>query len=126
VLAAKTLYAFRVAALPAAIDALQATHPGVVLRLAPDEAITLHPDVPQVDDPHGIVESETGFSVVGLTWEEFDEHVRHHIEWTLPAHRPALAQGLVAFVPTKLWITNSAVLLIFATAYADELLERLT
>ena len=62
----------------------------------------------------------------GLTWAEFDEHVRRHIEWMLPTQRPALAQGLVAFVPTKLWMTNSAVLLIFATAYADELLERLT
>ena len=55
-----------------------------------------------------------------------------HIEWPLPTERPALAQGAVAGVPAKVWLPDGTgagrvgdVLLLTATAYADELTDRL-
>ena len=44
---------------------------------------------------------------------------------TLPAGRPALAQGLVAAVPAKLWLDEDGTArLICLAAYAAELQER--
>ena len=48
-----------------------------------------------------------------------------HVEWHLPVDRPAFAQGRVAGVPAKLWLETDRVLLVTATAHADELAERL-
>ena len=55
-----------------------------------------------------------------------------HVEWPLPSERPALAQGAVAGVPAKVFLPDGIggagagdVLLLTATAYADELMDRL-
>ena len=53
--------------------------------------------------------------------------MRRHVEWALLDERPALAQGFVATVPARVWLPDGSdrVLLITATAFADELAGRL-
>ena len=53
--------------------------------------------------------------------------MRRHVEWAFRDERPALAQGFVATVPARVWLPDEGdrVLLVTATAYADELAGRL-
>ena len=93
-----------------------------VLRFAPDDAFAIGAEGVEVDDAHAIVESEVGLAGA---WLPIAEVVRH-IEWPLPAERPALAQGFVATVPAKVWLPDDGdALLLTAAAYADELAGRL-
>jgi hypothetical protein len=93
-----------------------------VLRFAPDDAFAIGADGVEVDDEHAIVEPEAGFSGA---WIALDD-VAHHLEWATPDARPALAQGSIAGVPAKVWLSQDGrVLLLTATAYVDELLDRL-
>jgi hypothetical protein len=121
--ALERLHGLRVVANPAALDAARWQGSEVaVLRFAPDDAFGLGAVGVEVDDEHAIVESEAGY--VGA-WLPLDDLLRH-IEWSLPAGRPALAQGAIASVPAKLWLTGDRdALLLTAAAYADELAERL-
>ena len=123
--ALEPLRGIRVVARPDAIDAAVLPADAVVLRFAPDEAFVLGAGPVGIDDPHAIVVDDAGFSAARLSWADYDEHVAPLIEWPLPSERPALAQGLVAAVPAKLWITRDDVLLICPTAYVDDLTERL-
>ena len=114
----------RVVADPAALDA--ATWRGAaevtVLRLAPDDAFAIGATEVDVEDEHAIVEQEPGFAGVWLPLGD----VAHNIEWSLPAERPALAQGAVANVPARVWLPDDGdALLITAAAHADELAARL-
>ena len=47
-----------------------------------------------------------------------------HVEFRLPAERPALAQGKVAGVPAKLLLDDDSALLVVQTAYAADLEAR--
>ena len=125
-LGADVIPAQRVVALPAALDALALVTPQL-LRISADEALVLDGgvDVATVADPHAIVEDEYAVSGVWVTWVVFEQLVRPHIEWQLPAERPMLAQGLVAFVPTKLYLKDDGVLVMCATPHVHELMERL-
>jgi hypothetical protein len=114
----------RVVADPAALDGANWRGPAevTVLRLAPDDAFAIGATEVDVDDEHAIVESESGFAGAWLPVEA----VAHHVEWALPAERPALAQGAVANVPARVWLPGDGdVLLVTAAAYADELASRL-
>ena len=122
--ALERLTGLRVVADPAALDA--ATWHGsadvTVLRLAPDDAFAIGATEVDIDDEHAIVEPEPGFAGAWVPLED----VAHHLEWSLPAERPALAQGAVANVPARVWIPDDGdVLLVTAAAYADELESRL-
>jgi hypothetical protein len=122
--ALERLRGLRVVADPAALDAATWRGPGevTVLRLAPDDALALGATEVDVDDEHAIVEQEPGFAGVWLPLEA----VAHHIEWSLPAERPAIAQGAVANVPARVWLPDDGdALLVTAAAYADELESRL-
>jgi hypothetical protein len=112
----------RVVAAPAVLDGIW-TDGGAILRLADDEALVIGGHV-VVDDASALVEDEAGF--VGW-WLAPDEvaAVLHHVEWPVPTARPTLAQGLVAGVPARLWLTEERALLLVAAAYAHELVERL-
>jgi hypothetical protein len=121
--ALEPLPGLRVVADPAALDAAR-WHGGTVtvLRSAPDDAFAIGADAVEVGDEHAIIESEAGFSG---TWLDIDD-VAHHLEWSLPDERPALAQGSIAGVPAKLWLPDDGpALLLTATAYALELAGRL-
>jgi hypothetical protein len=117
------LRGLRVVADPAALDAARWQGTDItVLRLAPDDAFAIGAESVEVDDEHAIVESEPGFAGAWLPLET----VAHHVEWSLPRERPALAQGAVAQVPARVWLPDDGdALLITAAAYADELASRL-
>ncbi len=125
----ETLPGLRVVAAPEALDGAPQREGTIVLRFAPDDAFALGTsDVALADDladEHAIVEPETGFVGTWLASDELGELVETHIEWPLPAARPALAQGLIAGVPAKLWLEDDRALLLCAAAYAHELTERL-
>ena len=125
-LGADVIPAQRVVALPAALDALALVTPQL-LRIAADEALVLDGgvDVAAVADPHAIVEDDDAISGVWVTWSVFHQLVGPHMEWQLPEERPTLAQGLVAFVPTKLFLKDDGVLVMCATPHVHELMERL-
>jgi hypothetical protein len=102
-------------------------HPRL-LRLAPDDVFVFGqiPPTSLVDDPHAIVEEESGFHGAWFTMEEFDQRVRPHIDWQLPTEPRSFTQGFVANVPAKLWLTTDRVLLVTNAAYAHELQERIS
>jgi len=119
------LLGVRVVADPAAIDALVAALPAQRphLRLAPDDVLVIGTDGIAVDDPHAIVEPETGFVAADVDIAV----VARHTEWPLPVERPALAQGAIAGVPARLSLArdDGRATLITAAAYADELADRM-
>jgi hypothetical protein len=112
----------RVVADRSAVDDARWTGDAVtVLRFAPDEAFAIGATAVAIDDPDAIVEDEAGF-VAGAV--DLDV-VSAHIEWALPSERPALAQGSIAGVPAKLWLTDEGATLVVQAAYAADLLARL-
>ena len=123
------LHGLRVVADPVALEAARWAGTAVtVLRFAPDDALAIGATGVDLADPDAIVEPEAGFSGAWLALD----HVAAHIEWPLPAERPALAQGAIAGVPAKVFLPDGTgagrvgdVLLLTATAYADELTDRL-
>jgi len=122
------LRGLHVVADPAALDAArwEGGNAGLtVLRVAPDEALALGAHGVEVDDEHAIVEEEAGDVGAWLPPDALD-HVMSRVEWPLPARRPALAQGLVAGVPAKLWVPDDGeALLLVAAAHAADLEARL-
>lgn len=127
-LAANTVHGVRIVSTPAALDTMVVPPHKTVLRTAPDEAMILHCEISGVsvpDDPHAIVEEEHGFSLISVSWNQFEQFVRPRIEWRVPSERPTLAQGLIAFIPCKLWLAEDGVRIVVATAFANTLLERI-
>jgi hypothetical protein len=112
---------FRIVAEPAVLDGLGLASDAVALRLAPDELFVTGASM---DVGSGLVEEERGFVGWWLEPDELDR-VAHRVEWPLPGERPALAQGLVAGVPARLWLGEGRILLLVAAAYAHELVDRL-
>ncbi len=122
------MHGLRVVADPAALDraSWRGDRDVTVLRLAPDDALAVGARSVELDDEHAIIEEEAGFVGVWLTAEEFEASIRPRIEWPLPADRPAVTQGSVAGVPSKLWLrATGGALLLAPAAYADELAGRL-
>ena len=118
------LHGLRVVADPAALDAARwhGAYDVTVLRLAPDDAFAIGAEAVDIDDDHAIIEQEAGFAGAWLPVEA----IAHHLEWSLPPERPALAQGAVAQVPARVWLPDDGdALLVTAAAYADELGGRL-
>jgi hypothetical protein len=116
----------RVVALPRAIDAAVWPEGTLAFRLAPDEVVvTPAVNVTALDDPHAIVELETGFSAVWLDHLAAIDLLERECDWELPQERPAFAQGLVAGLPVKVWFERDRVLFIVASPLAADLTERL-
>ena len=116
----------RIVAPPAALDAITWPDAIVTIRLAADDLLVLSKAIVVAwSDTAALIEQESGFVGWWLTGEEVREQVLPHVEWRLPGARPALAQGLVAGVPAKLWLGEDRTLLLCAAAYAHELEERL-
>ena len=114
----------RLVAASSTLDALDLSPGTHALRLAPDELLVLGAAFPE-PPASAIVEDERGFVGWWLTPEEL-ARVAHHVEWPLPGERPALAQGLVAGVPARIWLGDDGrALLLVAAAYAHELEARL-
>lgn len=112
----------RVVADAAALDGARWTGEDVlVLRLAPDEALALGATAVELDDEHAIIEAEAGFAAADVDLAD----VAAHIEWATPTERPALAQGAIAGVPARLWLTDDGATLVVQAAYAADLQDRL-
>lgn len=122
--APEPLHALRVVAAPEVLDDLAWADDVAALRLAADDLLAIGAASVEVGGEHLIVD-EAGFVGWWLTANEVRDHVLPHVDWPLPTARPALAQGLVAGVPAKLWLTEERALLLCAAAYAHELEERL-
>jgi len=129
VLALERLRGIRVVANPAALEAARwvgGSLPVTVIRFAADDAFALGAQRVEVRDEHAIVEDEIGYVGAWLSPSELADLVVPRLEWPLPVERPALAQGLVAGVPAKLWIgADGGALLITAAAFGEELAGRL-
>lgn len=131
------LAATRIVALPRAIDSARWPEGALVLRLAPDEVlVTAEVDAAAIDDGHAIVERETGFDGVWMERLAAIDFLERECDWELPrgmgqlgngsaADRPALAQGLVAGLPVKVWFEDDRVLFIVASPFTADLMERL-
>jgi hypothetical protein len=116
----------RVVALPRAIDAAVWPEGTLAFRLAPDEVLlTPAVNVTALDDPHAIVELESGFSAMWLDHVAAVDLLERECDWELPQERPAFAQGLVAGLPVKIWFERDRVLFIVASPLAADLTERL-
>lgn len=111
----ETLFGTRINALPAALDAAAWGPNTIAMRISADDLFVYNdmssPKDVSVDtilalDEHAIIESETGFCGGWLAPNQLEQVLRQ-IEWTLPTHRPALAQGFIAGVPAKLWLTDT-------------------
>ncbi|MEP7041164.1 MAG: hypothetical protein ABI864_06270 [Chloroflexota bacterium] len=120
----ESLPALRVVAAAEALDDFVPVEGQPVLRLAADDLLVIGAASVQVAGEH-IVVDEAGFVGWWLTPDEVTTNVLPHVDWPLPAERPALAQGLIAGVPAKLWLAEDRALLLCAAAYAHELEERL-
>jgi hypothetical protein len=127
VLAPNTITGTRVVAAPRSLDACISALPQTMsaLRFADDEVFLVGKGQIELDDEHAIVEREVGFSAFRFSPLQFGELVAHRLEWTLPTTRPALAQGRLMAIPVKIWLTDTEVLLICATAFVHELADRL-
>jgi hypothetical protein len=122
--APEQLAALRVVAAAEALDDVVPADGQAALRLAADDLLVIGSASIQVTGEHLVVD-EAGFVGWWFTPEEVTEHVLPHVDWPLPSERPALAQGLIAGVPAKLWLAEDRTLLLCAAAYAHELEERL-
>ena len=128
--APEPLHATRFVAAPSVLDGLpwprDEAIPGTLIRLASDDLLVIGPRsyVVALGGEPVIQEQESGFVGWWLTPEELD-HVVANVDWPLPTDRPALAQGLIAGVPAKLWLAEDRALLLCAAAYAHELEQRL-
>jgi hypothetical protein len=122
--APEPIHALRIVAAPEVLDDLAWADDVAALRLASDDLLAIGAASVEVGGEHLIVD-EAGFVGWWLTADEVRHHVLPHLDWPLPTARPALAQGLVAGVPAKLWLTEERALLLCAAAYAHELEDRL-
>ena len=122
--APEALPALRIVAAPEALDDLTLADEHPALRLAPDDMLVIGAASAEVVGEHLLVH-EAGFVGWWLTPDEVTTHVLPHVDWPLPSARPALAQGLIAGVPAKLWLAEDRALLLCPAAYAHELMERL-
>ena len=128
-IAFETVRAQRIVADSTSLDGLHPPVGGVALRLAPDEVLLIIDEERfdgNVADPGAIVVDESGLGGVLLDREGFAHVIAPHVDWAIPTARPALAQGLVAGVPCKLWFDeDDDVLVLCSTSHVHELEARL-
>ena len=120
--APEPLAATRIAARPAALDALELPAGTIALRLAADDLLVLAEVAPAVDDPDAIVAADDGWAGAWLDGAAAAELLMHHAEWRPPA--AGLAQGALAGVPVKVLVEPARTLVLVPRPFAVELVER--
>ena len=123
----------RIVSTPEAIDSAFWPRDARVFRLAADEAfVDAAFDAAWIDDPHAIVERETGFSGVWIERSAAIDFLQRECDWELPLRTEVagfsprqFAQGLVAGLPVKALFEDDRVLFIVATPLASDFAERL-
>lgn len=121
--APEILDAVRVVATPDAIAALASD--GVVLQIAPDEALVLDAIDVSVDDVHAISLPDDGFAGVQLPRRQVEEWCAREAEWPLPDVADYFVQGLVAGLAVKIWVHGENALVICRTSARVDLEARL-
>jgi hypothetical protein len=121
--APEMLDVIRVVARPDAIASMSSD--GVVLQVAPDEAIVLDATDVTVDDEWAIAEPDDGYAGVELTRTAVEEWCRRESEWALPDLVSFFTQGMVAGLAVKIWVNGDRALVICRTSLAKDLEERL-
>ena len=121
----KRLQTTRIVATPAALDGLTIPNGTLSLRTAPDEMLLMPPTAVDLLDAYAIVVEDGSFA--GAWWDsaELLPILERTCEWELPNQRPTFAQGMVAGIPTKLWLEQDRVLLLCPAVYAAEMEERI-
>jgi len=124
-----TLFAVRITAKPAAIDAVTWPAGAIMVRVAPDDALVIDATVDDAapvaaHDPYAIIEPEAMFRGAWLDDAQL-EALTHKLEWPLPAERPALAQGMVCGLAIKLVLETDRTLLIVSGSAFHEVADRL-
>lgn len=116
----EAIEATRVIARPDALDSARVTDNGLLLRLAPDDALVISGEI-EVDDPHAIIARDTGWVALSA-----GEHRLRSMLARLCAFdpRPGLNQGMVAGLPAKVWLDGDRSIIIVAAAFCAELEER--
>lgn len=123
------LNAVRITAAPAAIDALNWPARAIPVRIAPDDLLVVDASLDTArlvldHDPHAIVEPEPLFCGAWLDDDQFARLVER-LEWPLPAHRPSMAQGMVAGLAVKIVQLTDRTLLIASVSVFHEIPDRL-
>lgn len=113
----------RVVATPQAISSLVSD--GVVLQIAPDEALVLDATDVQVDDKHAITLPDDGFVGVEMRRSDLEAWCHRESEWALPDLVSYFVQGMVAGLAVKIWVNGDHALVIGRTSLATDLEERL-
>jgi hypothetical protein len=127
--ALKRIAATRIVAQPDALDAADIPQSSLALRFAADELFVTPPlqdeSVILAHDPHAIVINEGGFAGIWLDNKTAANFLQRHCTWEVPNGRPAFAQGVVAGIPTKLWLEDDQVLFIVPAPYAHDFAKRM-
>lgn len=121
--APEMLDVIRVVATPDAISTLVSD--GVVLQVAPDEALVLDATDVQVTDAHAITVPDDGFVGVEMSRAALEEWCRREAEWHLPDLVSYFLQGMVAGLAVKIWVHGDDALVIGRVSSAADLAERL-
>ncbi len=120
------LEATRIVAVPAALDRLALGPSELGFRLAPDELLLVPSNAHvAIDDPHAIVELDTGFAGAWVAIDEALSFLERACSWPIPTARPAFAQGAVAGLPVKLWLETDRVLFVVPAPFAADFEARL-
>ena len=122
----KRLEATRIAASSSALDDLVLAANHLLMRTAKDEALVIPAADLKLSDPHALIVAEGGFAGIWLSRGEALDFLERNCEWELPKERPAFAQGMVAGIPTKIWLEPERVLLLVPVPYAHDFGEQLS
>ncbi|HSF86485.1 MAG TPA: hypothetical protein VLG28_12635 [Acidimicrobiia bacterium] len=110
----------RIVSTPEALDLLDLPAGGLMLRIAPDEALLLGVVGVSVDDPHAIVITDPGWCAVWVDAERATRFLNHECAWPRPSVRPAFAQGMVGHLPVKLWLEADRTLFVVPHVSAED------
>ena len=114
----------RVVATPESLDRATFSAESIVLRTAPDDVMVIGGGTVEVDDPHAIVREDAGWSGVWVNRVPAEAYLQASCSWPRPTARPAFAQGAIAHLAVKLWLTEDRTLFVFPTALTADFIER--
>ncbi len=124
--ALERLTAMRIAATPAALDAVRWPDGAIVLRVAPDEVVVLADcSAVSIADPHAIVVADTSLFGLWMAANPALAWLARECDWEWPSARPAIGQGAVAGLPITLWFERDRVLFVVPGPFAADFEERL-
>ena len=119
-----SLQVTRVVAAPADLDRAVFTPGSILMRTAPEDVLIVGGGVVEIGDPFAIVRPDAGWSGVWVESQQAETYLGGACEWSRPTDRPTFAQGMVAHLPVKLWLTQERTLFVVPTALGADFTER--